>query len=827
MLNFQALAADLLPRARDLLPQWFPAGAFKGHEYEVGNLAGAAGSSLKINCNSGLWSDFSSGDKGGDLISLYAAAHGLDQLAAAKQLANGAAASYEVPSGAPPPRPPPKARQVVAPAPSEAPARTFQHAKHGEPTQVWTYRDAESRVMGYVARYDPPGAKKEIIPYTFAADRWSAGQWNEPRPLYGLDALAAAPASPVLIVEGEKACDAARAIVGTRYVVITWPGGSQAWRKVDWSPVSGRRVLLWADADKKAWDDKEAARLEVVEGELKPAWLQPGNMAMAGIGKILAPLCSEVKALDVATAGPGNDGWDLFDAKAEGWGWEQLVAWAKPRAVPFADAAWLTGPEPTRRAPVAAAEAPAPPQPEERPEEPPPIAEAPPEAAVDAPPPTSKRKPRATRDIEYHPWEGRPWGAQMICTERGQPKPLLANAIAALLLDPDWQGVLAYDTFAMRTLARRDPPVALGCPDGEWTDVHDSLTAAWLQHHGVAVGKQVAAQAIEAVARQNAFHPVRDYLESVTWDGTARIEHWLTDFCAAEDSLYTRSVGSRWLIAAVARIMRPGCKVDNALIFESPQGKRKSTALRVLGGKWFSDDNSEMGSKDSKQEMQGVWIMELAELSNIANSTIETIKAFISRQIDRFRAAYAARVLEAPRQAVFGGSVNRREYLQDEENRRFWPVLVAGRINIPGLEGVRDQLWAEALHRFQAGERWWIDDELDADLASEAREQQEMRRVADEWENLVTEWIASQSLMTPMQEVTLGQLLEHAIKLPADRWSRPEQNRVARILKGLGWERFQKRTGMRRVYAYRSPNRPVAPEQRVDHMEPGRFDDFE
>lgn len=767
-MNFEALAADLASRSRELLPVWFPNGRWKGREFHVGNLSGTEGDSLAINGETGAWADFSGDDRGGDLISLYAAMHGIKQIEAAKQLANGHDFDGIVPVRVEAQKP---KRQVTLPP---GPIESMRHPKHGEPSRSWEYRDADGSLLGYVARYDPVGGKKQIVPFTYAEPGgWGMGQWPEPRPLYGLHDLAKAPQAAVLVVEGEKAADAARVIVAGRYVVVTWPGGSQAWRKVDWSPLAGRKLLLWPDADR------------------------PGAECMVAIGQHLLPNATEVKLLDV-TGQP--DGWDAADS---GFAWDTFLAWAKPRAS------------------VVTAIVEAPPVREE----PPPVTEAPPEPdvvpepAVEVPKPEKKRILGAagskgqTWAVDY-PWEGRPWANRMICTDAGAPKPLLANAITAIELDPDWQGVLAHDSFGLRTVSVKQPPIGMDVREGEWTDVHDSLTAVWLQRHGIQVQKNLAAQAVEVVAHQHAFHPVRDYLNSLTWDGTERLEHWLIDYCTVEDTHYTRSVGKLWLIAGVARIMQPGCKLDNALIFESPQGKGKSSALRVLGGKWFTDDNSEMGTKDSKQEMQGVWIMELAELSSVSRSSIETIKAFIPRQFDRFRAAYAARVLQAPRQAIFGGSVNNREYLKDDHNRRFWPILVNGRINLKALQDARDQLWAEALHRYRAGERWWIDDDLDPELLNAAREQQESRRVVDEWENKFAWWLAEQEAQnTDTHELTVGEVLEKCFGVVPGKWNQIDQNRTVRAMRRYGYDGpIVVKKGGRSTKVYRRADGPPSAE---------------
>lgn len=388
----------------------------------------------------------------------------------------------------------------------------------------------------------------------------------------------------------------------------------------------------------------------------------------------------------------------------------------------------------------------------------------------------------------------------LIVTDRGAPKPILANAIMLLTHRAEWEGVLAYDTFSLVAYAAKQPPIK--APPGQWTDIHDTLTTAWLQHNGVLVSTAVTAAAVEAVASRNERHPVREYLDGLRWDGVQRTEMWLSDFCGAHDSSYARAVARGFLIGAVARIFDPGCKVDTALIFEGPQGIGKSTAFNVLGGQWFTDDMSDMGSKDSKQEMQGVWIMELAELSSISRTEVEHVKSFITRKVDRFRVAYGRRVIERPRSAVFCGSTNSIEYLKDDENRRFLPVRV-GSIDLPGLTAMRDQLWAEAVALYRQGARWWLEGQ---DLIGSAKDEQATRREHDAWESLMLNYCDGAPGSSPKADVSVEEFLEHAIGLPPERWEPIAQRRVARVLKHWGWERYQKRTGDTRKWRYRSPS---------------------
>jgi hypothetical protein len=176
-----------------------------------------------------------------------------------------------------------------------------------------------------------------------------------------------------------------------------------------------------------------------------------------------------------------------------------------------------------------------------------------------------------------------------LTTSEGRILPVLANAIAAFRHAPDWGGVLAFNEFGFGTVALKPAPWGV-VPKGEWTDYEDRLATEWLQRQGVLVSVEVAGQAVQTAARDHSFHPVKTYLHGLRWDGVERLDRWLSTYLGAEDGEYSRAVGSRWLISAVARIFRPGAKADCCLILEGPQGIRKSTALRTVAGEYFTDE---------------------------------------------------------------------------------------------------------------------------------------------------------------------------------------------------------------------------------------------
>lgn len=237
----------------------------------------------------------------------------------------------------------------------------------------------------------------------------------------------------------------------------------------------------------------------------------------------------------------------------------------------------------------------------------------------------------------------------------------------------------------------------------------------------------------------------------------------------------------------------PGCKVDTALILEGNQGVGKSSALKVLADPWFTDDMADLGTKDAAMQTAGVWLVEMGELSAMARSEVERVKAFLSRRVDRFRRPYERRTVEVPRQCVFSGSTNGDDYLRDETGaRRFWPVKT-GRLNLDTLARERDQLWGEAMQLYRQGAPWWLDE---ASLIAEAQAAQAARYAGDAWDDVVSEYVGSRD------ETSVADVLAHGLAIERSRWGQVEQNRVARILRTLGFERKQVRSGADRAWKY-------------------------
>lgn len=318
------------------------------------------------------------------------------------------------------------------------------------------------------------------------------------------------------------------------------------------------------------------------------------------------------------------------------------------------------------------------------------------------------------------------WRQKLKVTDKGAIAQTIENVVTILRHDPKLKGCLALNEMEHNIVTRKDLPWRKVEGDSQWVDADDAALRYYLERmYGIA-SKDRIFDAVNVVASENKYHPVRDYLDACTWDGVARVETLLVDFLGAEDSKYTRAVTRKALVAAVARIYRPGCKFDYMLTLRGRQGLGKSALIGKLGGRWFSDSFTTMQGKDAYEQVQGVWLMEVGELAGMRKAEAETIKLYTSKQVDRFRPAYGRRLQEFPRQCIFIGTTNETQFLRDTTgNRRFWVVDTP---NDPTRnmweeltpETVR-QIWAEAVHWYRQGEALYLPRELEA-VAREVQE---------------------------------------------------------------------------------------------------------
>ena len=396
-------------------------------------------------------------------------------------------------------------------------------------------------------------------------------------------------------------------------------------------------------------------------------------------------------------------------------------------------------------------------------------------------------KPQAYSELPKTEYHG-PASRGYIINDRGGMVGNVANAITMM------SGLsLQYNSFSCLPFLTEKSPWGT-C--GDWTDYDDVKAAEWCQRQYLNIDKGTASDAALTIAqsRKPHFHPVVNYLSALRWDKQPRLDRWLYRYMGCVDDPYTRAVAAKWMISAVKRAFEPGCQADYTLVLEGSQGKRKSTALRVLAGgvsgtEWFSDDISEVGSKDSAIQLQGKWIVELAELDAFRRAEMTTIKAWLVRRDDNFRPPYGRRAQSFPRQNIFAASTNKDDWGTDDTGlRRFWPVKT-GSIDVAALAESRDQLWAEAHARYRAGEPTWLGDDV-ADLAAEA---QASRQDADAWRELIEAWIATpqrrgeDSIRSRVGKIYLTEIPYHCLHIAAKEINHSVKLRISRVLTLAGW----------------------------------------
>jgi hypothetical protein len=380
------------------------------------------------------------------------------------------------------------------------------------------------------------------------------------------------------------------------------------------------------------------------------------------------------------------------------------------------------------------------------------------------------------------------WRSKLLVNGEGGARPILANAIHLFRNHPEIRDIFGFDLFAHRIVFLKAPPwnpraAVHGSVDLELSDTDVLLATEWVQRHGrIFVKDSIVRQSIEAVARDFSFHPVRDYLNSVVWDGKNRIERWIINHAGAADTEIIRQMSSKFLIGAVARIFQPGCKLDTILVLEGRQGLMKSSALRALAEPWFTDHLPDLSSKDSMIQLHGKWIIELAELSALGRTDVSKIKSFLSSQIDRFRPPHGKYSQDFPRQSVFAGTVNPESgYLRDATGgRRFWSVECTREFDIDALRRQRDQIWAEATARYRERAPWWLDAGMEVHAADAADD----RYQGDARDDIVAEYVRNRT------DVSVSDILDQALGIHDQaRWDQALQNVAARALVRLGWVR--------------------------------------
>lgn len=668
----------------------------------------------------------------------------------------------------------------ILPVPACAGEPPKAHIKRGLPEATWLYRDSDGAALGYIYRFKKSDGGKETLPLVWArnsdsgVEEWHWMAFPEPRPLFGLEKLAARPEATVLLVEGEKCVQAADASLAfADYVAVSWPGGGKAVPKAFWMALAKRKVLAWPDADAKrvkltkaemaALPSKDEQVAAQALKPLLPECEQPGIMTMEQAAGEIVRQGGRVRIVNIPAPGEKPDGWDVADAIAEGWSDEDLRAFIANQRLPLAamQAADVEFPE---------------------------ILEG-----LYTPDGACAGEGEWRRDLL------RREGKLIDCRE---------NIYLMLRSHPDWLGVLWVDEFARRIVKRRPAPwddPSTFVPGTEWVDHENLRLGLWLAQREKLLIRSAEnlSATVSWLASESPWHPVREYLDGLQWDGVSRVNDWLSDFLGVKSSDYSRLAGRLFLIGMVARIYRPGCQMRAMPILEGVQFRGKSTAMRILGGEWYGDSAIDLNNKDSYQLIQGCWLYEIAELDAFNRAESTRIKAFISSQEDRFRAPYERSPRDHLRQTVFVGTTNQDEYFKDQTgNTRYWPLRVdeIDHINLDGLASVRDQLFAEALVLYRDGQRWHPTRDEQLRLFEP---EQVQREIADPWQSLIVKWLRS----ITQDRVTVTDILSDCLKIEAGKIDSARQmsTRVGIAMKRIAWIK-KRETGGDREYFYFRPD---------------------
>lgn len=367
--------------------------------------------------------------------------------------------------------------------------------------------------------------------------------------------------------------------------------------------------------------------------------------------------------------------------------------------------------------------------------------------------------------------------ANLILADNGGIQPIFANA-AEIVRSHMKEWPLSFDEFSQRPF--------LG--DKPLENIHLQKISEWVQRMGVLASRQVIDDAALYVAGLNRFHEVKDWLETLEWDGIPRISQLLIDHAGAEDTALVRTFTERWIVQAVARIYAPGCQADATIVLEGKQDLGKSSFFRALfGDRWFTDSIPSLESKDAQIQLLGIWCIEISELAAINKVENAKIKQFLTSRDDRFRLPWDRLASQHPRQSVFSATVNPGAggYLKDETGgRRFWPVAVT-HIDTAAIYAARPQIWAEAVASYKAGMAWHI---TEPDLLAEAKVAQGMRYVGDPWMDPIGKHLDG------CDWATMSDIFALALNITTtgDQDQR-SMNRIVTCLGHFGWIRKQKR----------------------------------
>ena len=345
--------------------------------------------------------------------------------------------------------------------------------------------------------------------------------------------------------------------------------------------------------------------------------------------------------------------------------------------------------------------------------------------------------------------------------------------------DDRYKGKFFFDDFNQKIVVRTNANEMLEFDDTFMDRLRVRLGREWGHFRAADISSVVV-----TIAKNNHFHPLQEKIKSIEWDGAKRMDSWIVRYCGAKDSAYVRIVSRKWLISAIARLFKPGCKVDNVLVLEGEQGTKKSTLLRILCYDNFLDGGIDIRSKDGLMSLFGKWIIEFSELEGMNGRSADTIKAFLAKQDDKIRLPYGKTEQFFKRTCVFVGTTNKDQYLEDPTgNRRFWPIKIE-KADLIRLEKDRDQIWAEAYQAFRNGEKWWVDEEEED--AKFFRIEQSDRVIHSDIEDHIFEYLKSKIIEDGRVLVKLHDIWRECLGGKLSAIDRKKEHEIAECLRRLG-----------------------------------------
>lgn len=411
------------------------------------------------------------------------------------------------------------------------------------------------------------------------------------------------------------------------------------------------------------------------------------------------------------------------------------------------------------------------------------------------------------------------WREKLILPEHKGARPLACLANVALILnhDPKWKDVLRYNAFSCKVERVSRPPCNSDEGTNEafekgsdWEDADDSRTSSWMQrqYHCITSSSQVY-EAIHMVARRKTYHPIRDYLDGLQWDGVSRLQNWLIKYAGVQDTPYARAVGWWFLISAVARIFDPGCQADHVLILEGLQNIGKSSLVKILvrNRDWYTDHLGDVTKNDAPLMLRGRWLIEIPELNSFFRVSDADLKAFITRSEEKFRRPYGRNVEIYKRQCVMIGTVNHGGYFRDMTgNRRYWPVYCE-KVAFAEIQRDVDQLWAEAVMAYYEGKKWHPETDEEKAMCTV---EQDKRLEEHPWERHILTWLctprAEEKMLVNNGGLFISDILEGRFNLEPSKQGKREQGAVAAVLHKLGWVSTDRAwVGKSRVYMFVPP----------------------